>query len=72
MIRAQFLDQQFQFVEFKRSREQNSFLRREVNRDFGLKKLRDLRLPRRQISLGYGRRPIDPHAQRQRVLMLVG
>ena len=58
MIGQQILYQWKQFLECSGCREQGAFLCREMNSDLPLKVLGDLRLPRGQIDVAYGRRAI--------------
>jgi hypothetical protein len=70
MFGEKLVNQRLQFGKPCRSRKQFLLFRRKVNSNFTFEQLLDFSLPRIQINLSALHSPIEPHAQRQRMLML--
>jgi hypothetical protein len=71
VIRQQFFYEWNQFCEPACRGKQHVFFRRKMNLDLTLKNLRNFSLPRRYVGLLNRRCALNPHAQRQCMLVLV-
>ena len=71
-IRKKLIDPSNELGKPSRRGEYHFLFRNKMNFDFGLTELRDLRLPCGEIGVRNRRRAVDPHAQRQSVLVLAG
>ncbi len=69
---AEFLDQRGEFWETTGSRKQNLFLCCEVSANFIREVLLHFTSPGIEVQRARLQRPIDPHTQRQGVLVLMG